>query len=157
MTHGVDHGGHAHRFLYYTNQSDKLSDGDPPAWKSAVYLWNYCDAAWDLAWEHKYRAEKIDCSVPGAGCAWWGPSIEIFGDAPYPQMAVLGYEESLLYHDGLWSQLRPPEANFRDPAIWAPTTPWQLFHLDSNRSYGVGNWFDVSVMPRPPVPPRSEC
>jgi hypothetical protein len=147
VTHGVDQGGHAHKFLYYTNQSDKLADGDPPEWKSAVYLWNYCDAAWDLAWEHTYRADKIDCSVPGAGCAWWGPSIEIFGDAPYPQMAELGYEDSLLYHDGLWSELRPPEANFRDPAIWAPTTPWQLFHLDPNRSYGVGNWFDQNDPP----------
>ncbi len=147
VTHGVDQGGHAHRFLYYTNQSDKLAVGDPPEWKSAVYLWNYCDSAWDLAWEHTYRADKIDCSVPGAGCAWWGPSIEIFGDAPYPQMAELGYEDSLLYHDGLWSELRPPEANFRDPTIWAPTTPWQLFHLDPNRSYGVGNWFDQNDPP----------
>ena len=147
VSHVVDPGGHAHRFLYYTNQSDKLSDGDPPDWKSAVYLWNYCDSSWDLAWEHTYRADKIDCSVPGAGCAWWGPSIEIFGDAPYPQMAELGYQDSLLYHDGLWSELRPPEANFRDPIIWAPTTPWQLFHLDPNRSYGVGNWFDQNDPP----------
>ncbi len=147
ITHSVDPAGHAQKQLYYANHTDKLSEDAPPAWRSAVYLWNYCDSAWDLAWEHTYRVEKIDCSVPGAGCAWWGPSIEIFGDDPYPEIGELGYEESLLFHDGLWSTLRPPEANFRDPAVWARSTPWQLFHLDPNRGYGVGNWFDQNDPP----------
>ena len=81
ITQRVDQGGHAQKQLYYGNHSDRLDNGSPALWKSAVYLWNYCDAAWDLAWEHEYRQEKGDCSIPGAGCAWWGPSIEIFGDA----------------------------------------------------------------------------
>jgi hypothetical protein len=106
-----------------------------------VYVWNYCDAAWDLAWRHEYRQQKSDCSIPGAGCAWWGPSIEIFGDALYPPVAELGYEDSLLFHDGSWSQLAPPETQFRDPEnpSWGSLTPWQLFHLEPNRSYGLGS------------------
>ena len=145
ITHGVDQGGHAQKLMHYANHTDKLDDGTPPLWKSALYLWNYCDAAWDLAWEHNYREGKVDCSVEG--CAWWGPSLETFGSDPYPQIAELGYEDSLLYHDGEWSELRWPEAGFRDPAAWALTTPWQLFHLDPNRSYGVGNWLDANDPP----------
>ena len=147
ITQTVDQGGHAQKQLYYANHTDKLDEGAPPLWKDAVYLWNYCDAAWDLAWEHTYREDKVDCSVPGAGCAWWGPGLEIFGEDPYPQIAELGYEDSLLYHDGVWSELRWPEAGFRKPEDWAPTTPWQTFHLDPNRSYGAGNWIDVNDAP----------
>jgi len=147
ITQIVDQGGHAQKQLYYANHTDRLDDGSPPQWKSAIYLWNYCDAAWDLAWQHTYRQDKVDCSIPGAGCAWWGPSLEIFGSDPYPQIAELGYEDSLLYHDGVWSELRPDEAGFRDPARWATTTPWQLFHLDPNRSYGVGNYLNENAAP----------
>ena len=149
ITHVVDQGGHAQKQLYYGNHSDRQDGGSPPLWKSAVYLWNYCDSAWDLAWEHEYRQEKVDCSMQGAICAWWGPSIEIFGDAMYPQIGELGYEDSLLYHDGTWSNLAPPEAQFRDPAdpVWGSQTPWQLFHLEPNRSYGVGNWVNENDAP----------
>jgi hypothetical protein len=147
ITQAVDQGGHAQKLLYYANHTDKLDEGMPPLWKSAVYLWNYCDDAWDLAWEHTYREAKVDCSVPGSGCAWWGPGIETFGTDPYPQISELGYEYSLLYHDGAWSELRWPEAGFRDPAIWATSTPWLLFHLDPNRGYGVGNSFDMNDPP----------
>ena len=149
ITQIVDQGGHAQKQLYYANHSDRLDNGSPPLWKSAVYLWNYCDAAWDLAWEHVYRQDKTDCSDPDATCAWWGPSVEIFGDAVYPQVGELGYEDSLLYHDGIWSLLLPPETQFRDPAnpSWGSQTPWQLFHLEPNRSYGIGNWFNVNDAP----------
>jgi hypothetical protein len=149
ITQIVDQGGHAQQQLYYANHSDRLDDGSPPLWKSAVYLWNYCDGAWDLAWEHVYRQDKDNCSIPGAACAWWGPSVEIFGDAVYPQIGELGYEDSLLYHDGTWSRLLPPEAQFRDPTDprWGSLTPWQLFHLEPNRSYGIGNWFNVNDEP----------
>jgi hypothetical protein len=149
ITQVVDQGGHAQKQLYYGNHSDRLDNGSPPLWKSAVYLWNYCDAAWDLAWEHQYRQDKGDCSIPGAACAWWGPSIEIFGDTMYPQVGELGYEDSLLFHDGAWSQLAPPETQFRDPAnpSWGTLTPWQLFHLEANRSYGVGSWVNENDRP----------
>jgi len=149
ITQIVDQGGHAQKQLYYANHSDRVDDGSPPSWKSAVYLWNYCDAAWDLAWEHVYRQDKIDCSDPSAACAWWGPSVEIFGDAVYPQIGELGYEDSLLHHDGIWSLLTPPETEFRDPTnpSWGSQTPWQVFHLEPNRSYGIGNWFNMNDAP----------
>ena len=145
----VDQGGHAQKQLYYANHSDRMDNGSPPLWKSAVYLWNYCDEAWDLAWEHLYRQDKDDCSVEGATCSWWGPSIETFGDAMYPHIGELGYEDSLLYHDGNWSLLAPPETEFRDPTnpAWGANTPWQVFHLEPNRSYGVGNWFNDNDAP----------
>ena len=147
ITHDVDQGGHAQKQLYYANHTDKMDDGAPPQWKSAVYLWNYCDAAWDLAWEHTYREDKVDCSIPGLGCGWWGPALETFGEDPYPQITELGYEDSLLYHDGEWSELRWPEAGFRDPEVWASTAPWLLFHHDPNRAYGTGNIVDVNDAP----------
>ena len=149
ITQIVDQGGHAQKQLYYANHSDRLDNGSPPLWRSAAYLWNYCDEAWDLAWEHLYRQDKSDCSVPGATCSWWGPSVEIFGDAMYPQIGELGYEDSLLYHDGTWSQLLPPETEFRDPTnpSWGSQTPWQTFHLEPNRSYGVGSWFNMNDAP----------
>ena len=142
----VDQGGHAQKQLYYANHSDRLDNGTPPLWRSAAYLWNYCDAAWDLAWEHVYRQDKTDCSIAGSSCAWWGPSVEIFGDTMYPEIAELGYEDSLLYHDGTWSRLLPPEAQFRDPSSSA-LVPWTLFHLEANRSYGVGNLLDENDRP----------
>jgi len=144
ITHGVDQGGHAQKLLYYANHTDKLDEGDPPQWKSAMYLWNYCEEAWDLTWEYIYREDKVDCSVAGSGCAWWGPGIETFGEIPYPQIAELGYEDSLLYHDGVWSELRPPEADFRYVRPWAP---YQLFHLDQNRGFGAGNFLDENDPP----------
>ena len=144
ITHGVDQGGHAQKLLYYANHTDKLDEGDPPQWKSAMYLWNYCDEAWDLTWEHVYRQDKVDCSVAGSKCGWWGPGIETFGGTPYPQVAELGYEDSLLYHDGVWSELRPPEALFRNVRTWAP---YQLFHLDQNRGFGAGNFLDENDPP----------
>ena len=145
----VDQGGHAQKQLYYANHSDRQDDGAPPKWKSAIYLWNFCDEVWDLAWEHSYRQDKENCSIEGATCAWWGPSIEIFGDALYPHIGELGYEDSRLYHDGTWSLLAPPETEFRDPAnpSWGSQAPWQLFHLVANRSYGVGNWFNENDAP----------
>ena len=149
ITHVVDQGGHAQKQIYYANHSDRMDEGSPPLWHSAVYLWNFCGEAWDLAWEHSYRQDKGDCSVPGATCAWWGPSIEVFGDAMYPHIGELGYEDSLLYHDGTWSLLAPPEAQFRDPADprWGAQTPWQTFHLEPNRSYGVGSWVNENDAP----------
>ena len=144
ITHGVDQGGHAQKLLYYANHTDKLDEGDPPQWKSAMYLWNYCDEAWDLTWEHIYRQDKVDCSVVGSRCGWWGPGIETFGEVPYPQVAELGYEDSMLYHDGVWSELRPPEAIFREVRFWAP---YQLFHLDQNRGFGAGNFLDENDPP----------
>lgn len=147
ITHEVDQGGHAQKLMHYANHTDKLDNGTPPQWKSAVHLWNYCDAAWDLAWEHTYREDKADCSIQGSGCGWWGPALETFGADPYPQIAELGYEDSLLYHDGEWSELRWPEAGFRDPEIWATTAPWLLFHHDPNRAYGTGNFINTNDVP----------
>jgi len=144
ITHGVDQGGHAQKLLYYANHTDKLDEGDPPQWKSAMYLWNYCDEAWDLTWEHVYYENKVDCSVAGSRCAWWGPGIETFGEVPYPRVAELGYEDSLLYHDGVWSELRPNETEFREVREWAP---YQLFHLDANRGFGAGNFLDENDPP----------
>ena len=34
-----------------------------------------------------------------------------------PGVAELGYEDSLLFHDGSWSQLVPPETQFRTRRI----------------------------------------
>jgi hypothetical protein len=134
ISHFVDDGGHAQHILHYANTTDRLDDGNPPLWRSAVYFWNYCDEAWDLSWSHDYREDKSGLSV-----GWWGPGFEIFGDEMYPSIMELGYEDTLLYHEGTWSELTPDVAGFRDPANLPGRTPWQLFHLFPNRAFGAGN------------------
>ena len=138
ITQIVDAGGHAQKVLHYANHSDRLDNGDPPLWKNAVYLWNYCAEEWDLIWEHTYREAKRDCSVEG--CFWWGPAFELTGDPfPRPEINELGYADSLLYHDGTWSQLAPTETGFRNPEDRPDLSPWLLFHSEPNRGFGSGN------------------
>ena len=146
ITQIVDGGGHAQKIVHYANHSDRLDTANPPLWKNAVYLWNYCADEWDLVWEHTYREQKRDCSVEG--CYWWGPGIELSGDPfPRPQVSELGYEDTLLFHDGVWSELRPNETGFRNPEDRPDLSPWQLFHLDPNRSFGVGSFVNDNDPP----------
>ncbi|MCH5375147.1 MAG: DUF5011 domain-containing protein, partial [Planctomycetes bacterium] len=146
ITHDVDQGGHAQKMMYYANHTDKLADDAPPLWRSALYLWNYCDDAWDMAWEHEYQQEKIDCSE-GNRCAFWGPAIETFTATVHPQIAEIGFEDSLLYHDGEWSEFRPPETRFWDFDANDPLSLWQLFHRDPNRGWGAGSFFEENNAP----------
>jgi hypothetical protein len=145
ITHIVDDGGHAQKIVHYANHSDRLDDEDPALWKNAVYLWNYCDEQWDLIWEHSYRENKRDCSVEG--CYWWGTGIELPGASLRPQVVELGFEDTLLYHDGTWSELRPDETGFRNPEDSPELSPWQLFHLDPNRSFGAGSFLNENDAP----------
>jgi len=145
ITHFVDDGGHAQKIIHYANVSDRLDDADPPLWRNSVYLWNYCDSGWDLIWDHTYRENKRDCSVDG--CYWWGTGIELPGASLRPQVAELGYEDTLLKHDGTWSELGPTETGFRRPEDRPDLSPWQLFHLDPNRAFGVGSFVDDNDAP----------
>jgi len=130
----IDKGGHYQKIIQYANNTIKLDGGDPPLWRHEVLLWNFCNENWDLIYEHESRLNKLDCSLQENTCAFWGPIFETFGDEPYPEIDELGFEDSLLFHDGVWSELPPGETSFRDPI-----SPWVLFHLDPNRGYGVGN------------------
>jgi hypothetical protein len=142
----VDGGGHAQKIVHYANHSDRLDDADPALWRNAVYLWNYCAGEWDLIWEHTYRENKRDCSV--VGCYWWATGFELSGDPfPRPQINELGYEDTLLFHDGVWSELRPDETGFRNPEDRPDLSPWQLFHLDANRGFGAGNFLNENDPP----------
>jgi hypothetical protein len=145
ITHIVDDGGHSQKIVHYANHSDRLDDGDPPLWRNAVYLWNYCDENWDLIWQHEYRENKRDCSVEG--CYFWGPGLELPGLTLRPEVSELGYEDSLLYHDGTWSELRSDETGFLRPEDRPDLSPWVLFHLDPNRSFGAGNFLDLNDSP----------
>jgi hypothetical protein len=126
----VDQGGHQQTTVYYANETLRLDDGDPPLWRNAIYLWNYCTSEWDLIWQHTYREAKRDCSV--VSCYAWGPILETWG--VQSEINELGFEDSILMHDGVESLLGPDETTFV-----RPISPWLLFHLDPNRSYGVGN------------------
>jgi len=132
----VDSGGHLQTILHYANTTLKLDQEFPPLWLNAVYLWNYCSESWDLVYEHIYRENKRDCSIEG--CGWWGPILETFGDEQ-PEINELGFEETLLFHDGVWSELAPNETSFTNPI-----SPWILSHLDPNRSFGAGNYFVIA-------------
>jgi hypothetical protein len=134
----VDSGGHQQTVMQYVNQTRKLDNASPPLWRNAVYLWNTCAGVWDLVYEHEYRTNQRNCSIDSR-CGWWGPILETFS-ASLPEIDELGFEDSLLLHDGAWSELRPDETDFV-----GPTLPWKLFHLDPNRGYGVGNRVVVVV------------
>ena len=146
ITQEVDEGGHAQKVLHYAHHSDRLDDLDPPLWRTAVYLWNYCGSHWDLAWEHVYRFSRGDCSV--LGCSFWGPAFEIFGTDPYPEISELGYSKSLFIYDGVRSELRPEDgADYMVPEDLAPRVPWVTLHLDENRGFGVGNTVNPNDAP----------
>jgi hypothetical protein len=132
--------------VHYANHSDHIDDGDPPLWRNAVYLWNCCGAQWDLIWQHQYREDKRDGSVEGS--YFWGPGLELPGDTLRPDISELGFEDSFLYHDDAWSELRPDETNFRPPEDRPDLSPWMLFHLDPNRSFGAGNFPDLNDPPK---------
>jgi len=135
----LDQGGHLQNVIQYVNKTSKLNNDTPPLWKNAVFLWNSCDNKWDLVWEHRYKSDQADCSTDNGcgGLGWWGPILETFASESgeeFPEINELGFEQSAILHDGIWSDLSPAETNFDYPAF-----PWMLFHLDSNRGYGVGN------------------
>lgn len=132
ITDTVDQGGHRQKVMHYANETVKLDEGIPPLWRNAIYLWNYCVDEWDLIWGHEYREDKRDCSVED--CYKWGPILETFGTQS--EIDELGYQDTLLFHDGRWSPLAPEETNFVNPV-----SPWILSHIDPNRSYDVGNRF----------------
>ncbi len=136
MTEIVDKGGYLQTVIHYANTTIKLDQASPPLWRNAVYLWNYCSKNWDLVYEHNYRENKSNCSIEG--CAWWGPILETFGDEQ-PEINELGFEDTLLFHDGTWSELPPSETNFKNPI-----SPWILSNLDPNRGFGAGNYFVIA-------------
>jgi hypothetical protein len=133
-----DGGGHLHDLLTYVNRSSKRGGDAVPAhvpnWRNAVLLLNQCTGEWDMVYRHDFRADQKDCSV-GQDCAWWGPIIETFNDDPQPAVPELGFVGSTLRYDNSQSQLGP------DDTEWSmPWTPWIVFHLDPNRSWGVGSF-----------------
>ena len=127
----VDPGGHDQDVMHYANTSVKMDNENPPLWWNAVYLWNFCSDDWDLIYDHQFRSHQRDCSLNNS-CGWWGPIIETFGD-PQPAIKELGFTETMLYHDGIWSELSTAETYFHEPI-----GPWALFHLEPNQGFGVG-------------------
>jgi hypothetical protein len=132
VTDFQDKGGHAQKIIHYANETVKLDDGSPPLWRNAIYLWNFSTDQWDLIWRHEYRELKRDCSVEG--CSNWGPILETVG--VQGEINELGYDESLLFHDGTWSSLSPSTTTFV-----MPISPWVLDHHEPNAGFGVGNRF----------------
>ena len=128
----VDQGGHAQTVMHYANETIKLDEGSPPLWQNAIYLWNDCADEWDLIWRHQYREAKRDCSIEG--CYRWGPILETVGNQA--EINELGYEDTLLFHDGSWSMLIPEQTSFS-----FPINPWVLSHIEANRGFGIGNNF----------------
>jgi hypothetical protein len=136
---GDDGGGHLHDLLSYRNRSQRRgADVAPPPpienWKNSVLLFNYCTGLWELVYSHDFRAEQRDCSADQFACGWWGPIIETFNETPQPPIKELGFLGSALRHDNAVSALGVADTFFS-----FPNTPWVLFHIDPNRSWGVGS------------------
>lgn len=128
-----DAGGHIRTAIKYRNRSIMVDQENPPLWRNDVYLWNVCNEAWDLIYSHVFQADQKDCSIDNS-CGWWGPIIETFG-TQQPVLSELGFEDTMLLHDGTWSNLTPEETLFVNP-----TYPWELLHLTPNSGFGVGNY-----------------
>lgn len=133
MSEISDQGGHRQTILYYLNSSDKFDQQNPPLWVNAVTLWNFCTNTWNIVYQHQFRSNQKDCSLAN-DCGWWGPIIETFAN-PHPDINELGFQESLLIHDGITSYLDPSETGFVDPQL-----PFVLFHKDPDRGFGAGNF-----------------
>ena len=137
--------GHLQKILQYVNKTAKLDSLDPPLWQNEVYLMNFCEKKWDRVYQHQYRDNQIDCSISNE-CGWWGPILETFPSASgesFPEINELGFDDSLLIHDGIRSKLSSRETHFD-----TPVSPWMLFNLTPNRSYGVGNYFTQAKQKR---------
>lgn len=141
----TDQGGHRPLVLQYANETKLLASGKPPRWQNVIYFWNRCDKSWDLVYKHVYREYKDECSIaPAYSCSFWGPILETFNDSgdPVPTINELGFAKTVLVHDGVRSDLGPDEATYS-----LPWFPWQTFHLDPNRGFGVGNRVFVLANP----------
>lgn len=128
-----DDGGHPHNFIHYANTSFKKDSANPPLWRNEAWLWNYCSDSWNLIYSHNFRVNQRDCNSTGV-CAWWGPILETTMETQ-SQIKELGFLNSALYHDGVWSGLAPNHTSWT-----APTPQWLFLHRQINRSYGVGNF-----------------
>jgi hypothetical protein len=111
----------------------------PPApvanWRNSVLLLNHCTGEWDMVYSHNFRAAQRDCSAEQFQCGWWGPIIETFTPTPQPPIPELGFVGSALRHDNQVSPLGQADTFFSGPDV-----PWTLFHIDPNRSWGVGSF-----------------
>lgn len=128
-------GWHDHDMVYYVNDTT-LTNGslNPPLWTNTAYLWNYCTLAWEVPYSHQFRANQKDCSIDDSSCGWWGPILETFLPDPQPSFKELGFKDTWLLHDKGWSALDATDTS------WSPPVPnLHLFHIEPNRSWGVGN------------------
>jgi len=132
MTEIEDSGGHIRTAMTYRNKSILVDQENPPLWRNDVYLWNVCNEEWDLIYSHVFQADQKDCSIDNS-CGWWGPIIETFG-TQQPLISEVGFEDTMLLHDGTWSYLTPEDTLFVPPSY-----PWELMHLTPNSGFGVGN------------------
>jgi hypothetical protein len=133
-----DGGGHQHNMLSYVNSSQKRGSEpgrgpDRGNWRNTVLVLNRCTHRWELVYQHDFVASQKDCSVDSS-CGWWGPIVETFNDSPQPPVKELGFLETTLRYDRGVSRLSAAETVFVQP-----NTPWLLFHLDPNRSWGIGS------------------
>jgi len=124
----ADDGGHVHNHVVYQNQT---SAG--VSWFNSVRYCNFCTGTWNLVYSHPYGGTLKDCSVDNS-CGWWGPIVETFISGTQPSIKELGFRSTLLIHNGVFSFLPESETNWM-----SPFSPWQTFHRNPNKSWGVGN------------------
>jgi hypothetical protein len=133
-----DGGGHQHNLMSYVNASRKRGsepgpDGGRGNWRNTVSLLNRCTHRWELVYQHDFVASQKDCSLDSS-CGWWGPIVETFNVSPQPPVKELGFLDTTLRYDRGVSRLTPAETGFSQP-----NTPWLLFHLAADRSWGIGS------------------
>jgi hypothetical protein len=98
-------------------------------------LLNRCTGEWDMVYRHDFLAAQRDCSVDQSTCGWWGPIIGTFQADPQEVIPELRFLGTTLRYDNSWSVLGPAETDFT-----GPSAPWTLFHIQPNRSCGVGSF-----------------
>lgn len=139
----LDGAGFVDNVLSYSNDTTQLKSGNPPTWENLVYLKNFCSGKWDLYYHHTYVANQYDCSSDSS-CAWWCTILEPYASAsggPFPAINVLGFESTVLIHDGVRSQLSDAESDTpANVAFVYPNDAWTLYDLTPQRAYYAGNY-----------------
>jgi hypothetical protein len=146
-----DNTGHYVNYLYYRNSSWILEPRDPPAdpplWRNAVSVWNFCTGQYDGAYSHDYAFNQTDCSLSDdgnpdtdEGCAGWAGVAERWYGSKPASILKQGFHHQNLEYDGQSTPLWPADTAFIDPSSGG--FPWQVYYLSPNHTWEAGTYQD---------------
>jgi hypothetical protein len=60
VAEGTGGDGQRYDFLYYSNESQRIGNANPPQWRNTIKLWNVCGkkGRWDIVYAHDFRVQQ---------------------------------------------------------------------------------------------------